>query len=121
MFVSAELIANASDVSQQLVIATDIQEGSLLPLDLNATNTIVSQVRSWSQVFETKVHLNRVYIIPCFVSTCCFENVFVLGIAIFLAHIHLCVSLDGRCSMFLKVVWKAEWKRKFQMRSDYAL
>ena len=119
MIVSAELIANASDVSQQLVIATDMQERSLLPLDLNATNSIMSQVRSWSQVFETKAYLNRVYIIPCFVSTCCFENVFVLGIAIFLAH--LCVSLDGRCSMFLKVVWKVEWKRKFQMRSDYAL
>lgn len=48
VFVSAELVANASDVSQQLVVATDREEGSLLPLDLNATNNIMSQVIAWS-------------------------------------------------------------------------
>ena len=49
--VSAELIANASGVSQQLAIATEAQEGSLLPLDLNATNNVVSQVIAWSHTF----------------------------------------------------------------------
>ena len=42
-----ELIENAEMVSEQLAIATDTQqEAGLLPLDLNSTNSIVSQVRT---------------------------------------------------------------------------
>ena len=42
--VSAELRANATFVSQQLVEATTTGVVSLLPLDLNTTNNVVSQV-----------------------------------------------------------------------------
>ncbi len=55
---SEEIASSSSDVIEQLIVATDPEPQSLLPLDLNSTNFVISILLDVSQ--ESNVTVDRV-------------------------------------------------------------